>query len=42
LEDKVKILDLAIIINAAIKILRIINMVDIVSIAEKGEIDILV
>jgi hypothetical protein len=42
LEYKVKILDLAIIINAAIKILRIINMVDIVSIAEKGEIDILV
>jgi hypothetical protein len=42
LEDKVKILDLAIIINAAIRILRIINMVDIVSMAEKGEIDILV
>jgi len=35
----VKIFDLAIIIRAAIKILRIINVEDIVSIDEKDEID---
>jgi len=37
--DKLKILDLAIIISAAIKILRRINVEDIVSIAENDEID---
>jgi hypothetical protein len=38
----VKILDLAIIINPAIRILKRINVVDIVSIDENGEINELV
>jgi len=38
----IKIFDLAIIINAAMRILRIISVEDIVSMAEKGEIEWLI
>jgi hypothetical protein len=39
---RIKILDLAIIISAAIRILRIIKVDDMISIDDKGDIDIFV